>query len=103
MVLRLSGQEVATAHDGVAALEIARTWRPEVVLLDIGLPRLDGLEVARRLRQEVSLTEALIVAMTGYAQEEDRLRSLDAGLDAHLVKPIDLNALRALINKPRPR
>ena len=103
MVLRLSGHEVATAHDGVAALEIARSWRPDVVLLDIGLPRLDGLEVARRLRQEVGLTDALIVAMTGYGQEEDRLRSLDAGFDAHLVKPIDLNALRALINKPRPR
>ena len=103
MVLRLSGHEVATAHDGVAALEIARSWRPEVVLLDIGLPRLDGLEVARRLRHELGLTDALLAAMTGYGQEEDRLRSLDAGFDAHLVKPIDLNALRALINKPRPR
>lgn len=101
------GHEVHVAHDGLAALEAAERCRPEVVLLDIGLPRMDGLEVARRLRgagQDLTL-----VAVTGYGQEEDRRRSLAAGFNAHLVKPIDLAALTAALassleaTRPRAR
>jgi len=96
-MLRLLGHEVRTAHDGVAALEIAESCSPEVVLLDIGLPRINGLEVARRLRGALHLEDALLVAMTGYGQDSDRRRSQEAGFDAHLVKPIDLDQLQAML------
>jgi PAS domain S-box-containing protein len=95
-VLGLWGHTVRTAHDGSAALEVASAFSPEVVLLDLGLPRLDGLEVARRLR----LTErfgALMVSMSGFGQEQTRLRSDEAGFHHHLVKPVDLERLRGLL------
>ena len=95
-VLGLWGHTVRTAHDGSAALEVASVFSPEVVLLDLGLPRLDGLEVARRLR----LTErfaALMVSMSGFGQEQTRLRSDEAGFHHHLVKPVDLERLRGLL------
>ena len=95
-VLGLWGHTVRTAHDGCAALEVASVFSPEVVLLDLGLPRLDGLEVARRLR----LTEpfaALMVSMSGFGQQETRHRSDEAGFHHHLVKPVDLNRLRGLL------
>ncbi len=101
MLLRYAGHDVQTAHTGLAALELARTFAPGVVLLDIGLPDIDGLEVARRLRCELGLTEALLVAVTGYGYDEDRRRSEDAGFDAHLVKPVELTALNALLELPR--
>jgi PAS domain S-box-containing protein len=101
VLLRLHGQEVRTAHDGLEAVEAARAFRPDVVLLDIGLPRLNGLEVARRLRENLGLTDALLVAVTGYGQLEDRGRSREAGFDAHLVKPVDLDALMPLLAKER--
>jgi signal transduction histidine kinase len=97
MLLRAEGHEVRTAYDGPAALEAAAVIRPEAVLLDIGLPRMDGYEVARRLRRDVGLKEALLVAVTGYGQEEDRRRVEQAGFDAYLVKPADLAALRELL------
>jgi PAS domain S-box-containing protein len=96
-LLALSGHDVRTAHDGPAALEAAGRFRPEVVLLDIGLPGMDGCEVARRLRGQEGATRALLAALTGYGQEEDRLRSREAGFDTHLVKPVDPKALFALI------
>src|SRR5262249_21068123 len=72
LFLKITGHEVRTAHDGAAGIEAAREYRPEVIFLDIGLPRLDGYEVARRLRCEPGLADVLLVAMTGYGQDEDR-------------------------------
>ncbi len=102
LLLRLSGHEVHTAYDGPAALKLAQAHNPEVVLLDIGLPQMNGLEVARRLREEVGLPEVLLIAMTGWGNNEDRRRCEAAGFNAHLVKPIELEALNAiLMHTPR--
>ncbi len=100
LLLRHAGHEVRTAYDGPAALDLARARPPEVVLLDIGMPGMDGLEVARRLRQDLGLKQALLVALTGYGQEEDRRRSREAGFNAHLVKPADMRALERLLARP---
>jgi len=100
-LLRLLGHEVATSHDGPAALEAAREHRPEFVLLDIGLPGMDGYEVARRLRQDEGCKDAVLVAISGYGQDEDRRRSKQAGIDHHLVKPIDHDALVTLLARDR--
>jgi CheY-like chemotaxis protein len=98
MLLRLWGHEVRVAHDGLAALEVAAGWKPEVVLLDITLSGgPDGYEIARRLRSEAGLTDAVLMALTGWGQEEDRRRSEAAGFQHHLVKPVDPNVLRALV------
>jgi PAS domain S-box-containing protein len=91
------GQEVFTAHDGRKALEIARSQSPDVVLLDIGLPVMDGYEVARLCREEPALKSITLVAMTGYGKDEDRRRSQAAGFDAHLVKPVNLEDLELLL------
>jgi signal transduction histidine kinase/ActR/RegA family two-component response regulator len=96
-LLRVMGHDVQTANDGTTALEAARAHPPGIVLLDIGLPGMDGLEVARRMRQELGLTRTLLVALTGYGREADRRRSQEAGFDAHFVKPVDLDALHALL------
>lgn len=96
-LLRFSGHEARTAYDGLSALEEAQTFLPDMMLLDIGLPKLDGYEVARRLRQEPEGDRMMLLAMTGYGQEEDRRRSRDAGFDHHLVKPVDLDKLRGLL------
>jgi CheY-like chemotaxis protein len=100
MLLRLFGNDVRTVQDGRLALEVAAAYRPDVVLLDIGLPGLDGLEVCRRLRARTGEVQPLIVAMTGYGQEEDRRRSEEAGFDAHMVKPVDLETLQELLSRP---
>jgi signal transduction histidine kinase/ActR/RegA family two-component response regulator len=97
LLLRLGGHEVQTAHSGHSALESARLNRPDIVMLDIGMPGMDGLEVARRLRDDLGLTDVLLVAMTGYGQDEDRRRSQIAGFNSHLVKPVDLECLNALL------
>jgi PAS domain S-box-containing protein len=99
VLLRALGHEVHTAHDGMAALDLLRELRPDVVLLDIGLPLVDGYEVARLCRQEPALEHVVLVALTGYGQEEDRLRSREAGFDAHLVKPVNLEELRVLLSQ----
>lgn len=99
-LLRLQGHEVRLAHDGMTALKTAESFQPEVVLLDIGLPGMDGYEVAGRLRREVRLDRALLAALTGYGQEDDRRRSRAAGIDVHLVKPVDLDALHAILARP---
>jgi signal transduction histidine kinase len=96
-LLRLMGHQVETAHHGHLALEVAPRFGPDVVLLDIGLPGLDGFAVCRRLRQHPVTARARIIAVTGYTQEEDRRRSREAGFDAHLVKPVDLDALEGLL------
>jgi signal transduction histidine kinase len=94
--LRLLGWEVEVAHDGPGGIEAARAFRPGVILLDIGLPGLDGYEVARTLRRE-GFGAARIIAISGYGQEEDRLRSQESGMDHHLVKPVDVEAIAELI------
>jgi signal transduction histidine kinase/ActR/RegA family two-component response regulator len=99
LLLRLGGHDVHTAHSGRNALESAQINRPEIVMLDIGMPGMDGLEVARRLRDELGLTDVLLVAMTGYGQDEDRRRSQVAGFNSHLVKPIDLEHLNSLLER----
>jgi PAS domain S-box-containing protein len=97
MLLQFVGHETFKAHDGVAALEAAARLRPDVVLLDIGLPRMNGYEVCRRIRQEPWGRTVTIVALTGWGQEEDRHRSQEVGFDAHMVKPVDVDALMKLL------
>ena len=100
MLLHLLGAEVQTAADGRSALETLRRFRPAVVVLDIGLPDMDGYEVARRVRQEPGGREALLIALTGWGEEEDHRRSREAGIDHHLVKPVDFAALERLLRAP---
>ena len=98
--LRFYGYEVATTHDGPEGIEAARTLHPGVILLDIGLPTLDGYQVVRTLRNEARLSDVLIIAISGYGQEEDVKRSRDAGINHHMVKPLDLVALTNLLTLP---
>ena len=102
VLLRALGQDVEMAYDGPAALELVRRQRPDLVLLDIGLPGMDGYEVARRCRQDEDLRRILLVAMTGYGKDEDRRRSQEAGFNAHLVKPVNLEDLQVLLTQPDP-
>jgi len=95
-LLEDGGHEVEVAYEGTSALAIARVRSPEIVLLDIGLPGLSGYDVVRQLREDPRTRGATIVAVTGYGQEADRLRALEAGFDQHLVKPVALSALDAL-------
>jgi len=97
LLLELGGYATCTAHDGEQALAAAERFRPEVVLLDIGLPLLDGREVARRLRAARWEHRPVLVALTGWGQAPDRLASHEAGFDAHLVKPVDNEALLQLL------
>ncbi len=98
ILLQMQGHDVRMAHDGPSALAAAREHRPELVLLDIGLPAgMDGYELAQRLRPEAGLERAVIVAVTGYGQEDDRRRAADAGFDGHLVKPVDMQKLWRLL------
>jgi two-component system CheB/CheR fusion protein len=97
LLRRKGGHEVQVVYDGLAALEAARSFRPEVGLLDIGLPGLDGYRLAQRLRQEPGLEGVLLVALTGYGQEEDRRRALAVGFDDHLTKPVRYDTLQRLL------
>jgi PAS domain S-box-containing protein len=98
VLLRLYGHDVRLAHDGEAALEEARAFRPDVMFLDINLPKMDGYEVARRLRLEPAMAGMTLVAMTGYGQEEERRRTREAGFHSHLVKPVDFDMLQELLS-----
>jgi DNA-binding response OmpR family regulator len=97
-VLQEQGHQVDYAINGYAAMELARRFRPNYVLLDLGLPGMDGFDVCRRMRREEGLKETRIIAVTGYAQEEYRQRSRDAGCDLHLVKPLDPRVLEKLLS-----
>jgi PAS domain S-box-containing protein len=97
MLLEACGYEVMTEHDSLRALERARMERPDAALLDIGLPEMDGNELARRLRADPRTRQALLVAVTGYGQEQDRRAALEAGFDYHMVKPVDLDKLAAIL------
>jgi signal transduction histidine kinase/ActR/RegA family two-component response regulator len=101
-LLTRAGHATLLAHDGPEALEQAREHAPHVIILDIGLPGMDGFEVVQRLRAEGCCADALIIAVTGYGQPEDRLRTKEAGFDHHLVKPVDLEDLNELLQKTVP-
>jgi len=101
LLLELDGHDVRRAYDGIEALEIADAFRPEVTLLDIGMPRLDGYGAARELRQRDWAKESLLVALTGWGQAEDKRMAREAGFDHHMVKPVDPDALRRLLVEPR--
>jgi CheY-like chemotaxis protein len=96
-LVKESGHDARTAYDGPAVLEAALDYRPNVVLLDVGLPGLNGFEVAKRLRQQPALQDAVLVAMTGYGRESDRQRSREAGFDHHLVKPGDFGKVLEIL------
>ena len=89
LLVKESGHDVRMAYDGSAVLEAALDYRPNVVLLDIGLPGLNGFEVAKQIRQQPAIRKTVLVAMTGYGAVSDFQRSFDAGFDHHLVKPGD--------------
>jgi len=93
MMLSMMGHETRTAHDGEAAVTSAEEFRPQVVLLDIGLPKLNGYEVAQRIRGQEWGTSMFLVAITGWGQDEDRRRSEDVGMNLHMVKPVEPDAL----------
>jgi PAS domain S-box-containing protein len=93
MVLRLHGNDTRIAYGGLEAMEIAEAFRPEIVLLDIGLPKLNGYEVARRIRQQPWGRNLILVALTGWGQDDDRRRSHEAGFNIHIVKPVEFTAL----------
>jgi len=97
LLLSICGYETHAVYDGLAAVESAANFRPDVVLLDIGLPQLNGYEVARRIRGQEWGKEMVLIALTGWGQREDRQRSKEAGFDHHLTKPVDPDALRALL------
>ncbi len=102
-LLRLLGHEVRMAHDGPSALEEARRFRPSHILLDIGLPGMDGYEIALRLRSEAGVKHAIIIAISGYGEEDARKRGREAGFDHHLVKPVDYETLLRLLAAADPR
>jgi CheY-like chemotaxis protein len=97
MLLKYLGADVHVVHSGVAAIDAVEKYRPDIVLLDIGMPGMDGYEVARRIRERHEFKEVTLIALTGWGQEDDRRRTREAGFDHHLVKPADIAALQTLI------
>ena len=102
LLMELASNETRTVFDGVEAVQAAALFRPEVVLLDIGMPKLDGYETARRIRAQPWGKNMFLVALTGWGQDEDRQKSKDAGFDAHLVKPVDHAELVTLLANRSP-
>jgi len=103
MLLRLKGNDIRTALDGLEAVSVAERFLPELVLLDIGLPKLNGYDVARRIRQQPWSQDVILVALTGWGQDEDRRRSQEAGFNFHVVKPVDLTMLEELLADSQPQ
>ena len=99
VLLQSMGQEVHTAADGLQAVELAATWRPDVALLDIGMPKLNGYDAARRIREQGGGKDIVLIALTGWGQEEDRLRAAEAGFNYHLTKPLDPDELAKLLTR----
>ncbi len=97
LIIDLWGYETRIAYNGSQAIELARDFRPEIVLLDIGLPGMDGYTVARVFRGELSLRSTILLAMTGYGREEDQRKAVEAGFDRHLLKPLELDVLENLL------
>jgi CheY-like chemotaxis protein len=102
MLLELQGHETRVAYDGESALETARSFRPHAALLDIGMPSMDGYELARRLRAAPETKETMLVAMTGWGQEEDQRKGREAGFAHHLVKPFEPSAVEKVLADVRP-
>jgi CheY-like chemotaxis protein len=98
MLLSMRSHEVEVAHDGPTALEAARRFEPQVIVCDIGLPHMNGYEVARQVRALRAIVRPTLIALSGYGQDEDRRRSSDAGFEHHLVKPVEPRALFALLD-----
>jgi len=96
-LLKLKGNYIRTAHDGLEAVQAADAFHPELVLLDIGLPKLNGYEVAQHIRRQPWGRDVILVALTGWGQEQDRRRSQEAGFNLHVVKPIDFEDLEQLL------
>jgi DNA-binding response OmpR family regulator len=96
MMLSIMGHETRTAHDGESAVTSAESFLPEIVLLDIGLPKLNGYEVAERIRKQEWGASMFLIAVTGWGQDEDRQRSSEVGLNVHMVKPVEPAALERL-------
>jgi CheY-like chemotaxis protein len=99
ILLTQDGHEVHLANDGPSGLQAVLTFRPDIGLLDLGLPGLDGYALARSIRANHESQQIYLIALTGYGQSEDRLRSEEAGFDAHIVKPIDVNQLALLLQR----
>jgi DNA-binding response OmpR family regulator len=98
MLLQAAGFSVKCVYDGVSALSVASAFQPDVFVLDIGLPDITGYEVAKRLRTIPHFSHTPIVAVTGYGQDSDRMRSREAGIDHHMTKPVDPDSLRAVLS-----
>jgi CheY-like chemotaxis protein len=101
MLLRLMGNDVRIAADGLEAVELADAFQPDIVLLDIGMPRLDGYEAARRIRSMGWSRDSLLVAVTGWGRRDDGEEAAAAGFDRHFTKPLDPAELRKLVTEPR--
>jgi len=99
MLLEITGNKTYMAHDGVEAIEAIEKYRPEVVLLDIGLPKIDGHEVCRHVREQPWGKHIVVIALTGWGQEDDRRKSEEAGFNGHLVKPVDYDKLLELLSE----
>jgi CheY-like chemotaxis protein len=99
----MQGHEVRTAHDGIEALDMLRDFAPDVAILDIGMPKMNGYTLAARIRENMREAQPLLIAVTGWGQEDARRRSKAAGFDHHLVKPVDPGALAALLAVPSGR
>ena len=97
------GHTVETAYDGPAALGLLQRYTPDVAFLDVGLPVMDGYELARRIREDRRFARTVLVAVTGYGQKRDQVQSREAGFDAHLVKPVDLRAIEEIIAREAQR
>jgi CheY-like chemotaxis protein len=102
LLVKLLGNEVSTARDGFEAVEVAQRHRPEIVFMDLGMPRLNGYEAARRIREQPWGLDITLIAITGWGQLEDRRRTEEAGFDRHLVKPVEVAELRTLLADVRP-
>jgi CheY-like chemotaxis protein len=100
LILQLVGHEVRSATDGFEGLEAARVFRPEVVFLDIGMPRMDGYDLARRIREQHWDRRPALIALTGWGQERDWRWTREAGFDHHLVKPVDIEAVLEVLGDP---
>jgi two-component system CheB/CheR fusion protein len=102
VALTMDGHDVRTVGDGLRVVAEARAFRPDIVLLDLGLPGLSGFEIAKTLKTARDTTAIVLIALTGYGQQEDRLQTRAAGFDDHLVKPVDLDSLRNAIERVAP-
>jgi DNA-binding response OmpR family regulator len=99
LLLGLEGYETQVAYAGRSALEAAHSFQPEVIVLDLGLPDLSGYDVARLIRQDAQLAQVVLIALTGWGQEEHRRRALEAGFDHHVTKPVDLDEFASLLKR----